>query len=105
MTLSCSKILTEKQMAKKLGISEKSLLRLRFAGKVPWRSLMGKPRYYEDEVVEAFLKNDLNRGPTYDPRETNQVRSTARRKGQVREEGVLEKIYIKEGSGSVGHRD
>ena len=97
MNLSCSKILTEEEMAKRLGISPTSLMRLRLINKVPWHRLMGRPRYYEDEVVEAFLNDDLNRGLKHDKEERNKIRRSVRCKGQDRGPGILEKLYLSEG--------
>ena len=104
MTFSLEKILTEEEAAERLKISVKSLQRLRMDGKVRWHPLMGHPRYYEDEIVEDYLNDQLNRG-RHDPREKDQIRRAVRGKGQVREEGVLENLYIKEGRLSMGNRD
>lgn len=93
-------------MAEKLGISERSLQRLRAAQKVPWHPLMGSPHYYEDEVVEAFLNDQLNRGRRNDSKEDNKkIRRTVRGKGEGRGEGVLEKLLVNEGRLVVDQRD
>lgn len=105
MSLSCSKILTEEEMAERLRISKSSLQRLRAEQKVPWHPLMGDPTYYEDEVVEAYLNDQLNRG-RHDPNEKHKIRRAVRGKGKVsREDGVLESLYVKEGRLGMDHGD
>lgn len=106
MTYEVGKILSEEEMAKRLKISKHSLQRLRFERKVPWHPLMGKPTYYEEEVVEAYLNDQLNRGARHDTDEKKKVRRTPRGKGKVsREEGVLESLYVKEGRIGMDNRD